>query len=125
MSSDSVMAGPDWLAATVPVSTKMPVPMVAPMPIDISDQALRACFRRSAPALSRAWTGRTANNWRSREGLATGCRAPLSVASYIAPSFAHSSASRMRRADGARVAARPGCPAAKDGRQAGLQHQLC
>src|SRR6185437_8064139 len=82
MSSERVMAGPDWLAATVPVRTKTPVPTVAPMPMDMSDHALNACLRRSAPARSRACTGRTASSLLRTEDLAAGW-APPSVALYI------------------------------------------
>ena len=35
------MAGPAWFAAAVPVSTKMPVPMMAPMPSSVRSQAVR------------------------------------------------------------------------------------
>ena len=38
---DSTTAGPDWVAAACPVSTKMPVPMMAPMPSSVRSKALR------------------------------------------------------------------------------------
>ena len=41
-----MIAGPAWLAAAVPVSTKMPVPMMAPMPSSVRSHADR--LRRSA-----------------------------------------------------------------------------
>ena len=41
MMNDSTSAGPAWLAAAVPVSTKMPVPMMAPMPSITSIFALQ------------------------------------------------------------------------------------
>ena len=62
------MAGPDWSAATVPVSTKTLVPIVAPMPIHISDQAPKVCLRRSAPASSRGLYRAYGESLRNREG---------------------------------------------------------
>ena len=38
---DIVIAGPAWFAAAVPVSTKMPVPMMAPMPSSVRSSALK------------------------------------------------------------------------------------
>ena len=43
---DRASAGPAWLAAAVPVSTKMPVPMMPPMPSSVSCVAVSA--RRSS-----------------------------------------------------------------------------
>ena len=39
------MAGPAWLAAAVPVSTKIPVPMMAPIPSKVRSTAVSARFR--------------------------------------------------------------------------------
>src|SRR5688572_27344597 len=43
---ETMMAGPAWLAAAVPVSTKIPVPMIPPMPSRVRSHADR--LRRSA-----------------------------------------------------------------------------
>src|SRR5918992_1119881 len=43
------MAGPAWLAAAVPVSTKIPVPMMAPMPSSVRSSPVRVRFRALAP----------------------------------------------------------------------------
>ena len=39
------MPGPAWLAAAVPVSTKMPVPMIAPIPSSV--RSIAVSVRRS------------------------------------------------------------------------------
>ena len=39
------MAGPAWFAAAVPVSTKMPVPMIAPMPSRVRSNAVSVRLR--------------------------------------------------------------------------------
>ena len=74
-------AGPAWLAAAVPVSTKMPVPMIAPMPSSTSARASSvrcSSFNVSAScsspiglvenkrlgiAASRAFLGRPQGKW--------------------------------------------------------------
>src|SRR5918995_3197228 len=38
---ETMMAGPAWFAAAVPVSTKIPVPMIAPMPKSVRSHADR------------------------------------------------------------------------------------
>ena len=43
--NDSTTAGPAFSAATVPVSTKIPVPMIAPMPSMVRLSAPRARFK--------------------------------------------------------------------------------
>src|SRR5579862_552353 len=63
------MAGPVWLAATVPVSTKIPEPIVLPRPIAMSARAESTCFRRLLPAGAGS-IGRTAHIWRSIEVFA-------------------------------------------------------
>src|SRR5690606_6003088 len=50
-----MMAGPAWLAAAVPVRTKMPVPITAPTPSSVRSHAVKV--RRSAlPPLSTSLT---------------------------------------------------------------------
>src|SRR5918994_2492139 len=46
-----VIAGPAWLAAAVPVSTKIPVPMMAPIPSRVRSHAERL-RRRALPPCS-------------------------------------------------------------------------
>ena len=70
-----MIAGPEWFAATVPVSTKMPEPMVAPRPMAMSARALSTCFRRLLPEESAGSIGRTAHSCRRSDGLAAA--APL------------------------------------------------
>src|SRR6185437_2996565 len=77
--SDRDTAGPAWLAATCPVSTKMPVPMVAPSPMAVRDQAVSTRFSRPAPASGRS-TGRTATRLRSIDCLVPPAMALLSAA---------------------------------------------
>src|SRR6476620_137618 len=43
------MAGPAWLAAAVPVSTKKPVPMIAPMPSSVRSMAVSVRLSAFAP----------------------------------------------------------------------------
>ena len=43
------MAGPAWLAAAVPVRTKMPVPMIAPMPSSVRSMAVSVRFSAFVP----------------------------------------------------------------------------
>ena len=43
------MAGPAWLAAAVPVRTKIPVPMIAPMPSSVRSIAVSVRFSAFAP----------------------------------------------------------------------------
>src|SRR5438046_10455501 len=43
--NESTTAGPEFTAATVPVSTKIPVPMIAPMPRVVRLSALNARFK--------------------------------------------------------------------------------
>ena len=45
------MAGPAWLAAAVPVRTKMPVPMMAPMPSSVRSSAVERALERLAAVL--------------------------------------------------------------------------
>src|SRR2546423_222790 len=50
--NDSISAGPALLLAATPVSTKMPVPMVAPTPILVSCSGPSTRRRRPSPAIS-------------------------------------------------------------------------
>src|SRR6476646_1752627 len=43
------MAGPAWFAAAVPVRTKIPVPMIAPMPRSVRSNALSVLLSAFAP----------------------------------------------------------------------------
>ena len=49
----SVTAGPVWLAATVPVSTKTPLPIMDPRPIEVSVRASSTRFSRGPVSSSR------------------------------------------------------------------------
>src|SRR5581483_6059125 len=55
--NESVSDGPAFVADATPVSTKMPVPMIAPMPIAVSahgpSDRLRACSLCSSPPSAR------------------------------------------------------------------------
>ena len=55
MTKESTIAGPAYCAAALPVSTKMPAPMIAPMPSIVRFVALSARF--SVPAPSGAASG--------------------------------------------------------------------
>src|SRR5437764_5580613 len=105
-------ASPEWFAATVPVSTKMPEPMVAPRPMAMSARALSTCFRRLLPEESAGSIGRTAHSCRRIE--ARGAPAPwllsLLIALDITLAFFHPRA-RPRQSlirDGAQVRGRLG-----------------
>ena len=47
MMNEITMAGPAWVAAATPVSTKMPVPMIPPMPKAMSEGMPSARFKPS------------------------------------------------------------------------------
>src|SRR5438105_3566258 len=112
MRSESVIAGPEWFAATVPVSTKMPEPMVAPRPMAMSARALSTCFRRLLPEESAGSIGRTAHSCRRIEARGAPAPWPLSllIALDITLAFFHPRA-RPRQSlirDGAQVRGRLG-----------------
>src|SRR3954449_12160155 len=50
--NDSTTAGPEWRAAARPVSTKMPAPMIAPMPSMVRFVALSARLSERSPTAS-------------------------------------------------------------------------
>src|SRR5512139_2321704 len=71
-------AGPAWLAAAVPVSTKMPVPMIAPMPSSTSARASRVrCSSLPMSASCSSPTGLVENSrfgmWRGSSGFPEFC----------------------------------------------------
>ena len=104
MSNDSVIAGPLCKAATVPVSTKIPLPMVAPRPMAIRARAPRVCLRRFLPAVSVRSMCRTAHIWRSTDSLAAA--GSLLLAEVIRP-FADCAAPRGVLARASLSQARP------------------
>ncbi|MNI83367.1 hypothetical protein D3C73_1401620 [compost metagenome] len=48
--NDSITAGPAWLAAAWPVSTKIPAPITAPMPSMMRCFAVRVRFNVASPS---------------------------------------------------------------------------
>src|SRR5215204_4878073 len=52
---DTTIAGPAWFAAAVPVRTKIPVPMIAPIPRSVRSHAVRL-RRRALPRSSTSLT---------------------------------------------------------------------
>ena len=46
------MAGPVWFAATVPVSTKIPLPIIEPSPMAVSVRAVSTRFSRGPASIS-------------------------------------------------------------------------
>ena len=52
MMKEMTMAGPAWVAAATPVSTNMPVPMIAPMPNATSEGTPSARTKRLSRASS-------------------------------------------------------------------------
>ena len=49
----NVTAGPVWFAATVPLSTKTPLPIMDPRPIEVSVRAVRTRLSRGPVSSSR------------------------------------------------------------------------
>src|SRR5258706_12714727 len=60
---DRMIAGPACVAAATPVSTKMPVPIICPMPMKVRSQAVR--HRR------RPWISSAAGNFLANRFMAT------------------------------------------------------
>ena len=52
MMNEKTIAGPAKFAAAVPVSTKMPAPMMAPMPSNVRFMAVRDRLRLGPPSSS-------------------------------------------------------------------------
>src|SRR5881296_2165692 len=69
--NDSISAGPVLSCAATPVSTKMPVPMIAPTPRLVSDTGPSTRRSRCSPAISSS---------RSFRGLVAKSGLPLSLA---------------------------------------------
>src|SRR5580765_1664068 len=112
ITNDSISAGPVLSCAATPVRTKMPVPMMAPIPIAVRETGPSTRRRRCSPAISSrsSLSGFFANSWLAM-------RSPPGAPGASAGGLSHDGAEirrLARRSDGARRAdgaQRPETPA--------------
>src|SRR5205809_1999422 len=86
--NDSTTAGPEFWAATVPVRTKIPVPMIAPMPSMVRLSAPRARFKLwsvSASVWSSVTLFRRRRFMRPSMMSASSCRNDGEMAARVGP----------------------------------------